>query len=41
MKRLKDNKIIDLKNKDEKEKNTELGKISKQINEIFCKEKKE
>ncbi len=35
MKKIKDNKIIDLKNKNEEEKNIELGKISKQINEIF------
>lgn len=35
MKKIKDNKIIDLKHKDEKEKSIELGKISKQINEIF------
>ena len=35
MKKIKDNKIIDLKNKNEEEKNIELGRISKQINEIF------
>ena len=37
MKKIKDNKIIDLKNKNEEEKNIELGRISKQINEIFAK----
>ena len=35
MKKIKDNKIIDLKNKNEEEKNIELGRISKQINKIF------
>ncbi len=35
MKKLKNNKIIDLKSKNEYEKNLELGKISKKINAIF------
>lgn len=40
MKKIKDNKIIDLRNKSEYEKSIELGKISNQINEIFEKTKK-
>lgn len=35
MKKIKNNQIIDLKNKDEYEKSKELGKISKKINLIF------
>lgn len=35
MKKIKNNKIIDLRNKSEYEKVTELGKISKKINSIF------
>lgn len=35
MKKIKNNKIIDLKNKNEYEKSIELGKISKEINSIF------
>ncbi len=35
MRKIKNNKIIDLKNKNEYEKATELGKISKKINSIF------
>ena len=35
MKKIKNNKVIDLKNKSEYEKVIELGKISKKINLIF------
>ena len=35
MKNIKNNKVIDLKNKSEYEKVIELGKISKKINSIF------
>lgn len=35
MKKIKNNKIINLKNKSEYEKVIELGKISKEINSIF------
>lgn len=35
MKKLKNNKLIDLRNKSEREKVIELGKISKKINSIF------
>lgn len=35
MKKIKNNKVIDLKNKTEHEKVIELGKISKKINLIF------
>ena len=35
MKKIKNNKVIDLKNKSEYEKVVELGKISKKINSIF------
>ncbi len=37
MKKLKNNKIIDLKNKNEYEKTIKLGEISKDINLIFGK----
>lgn len=37
MKKIKNNKIINLKNKSEYEKVIELGKISKEINSIFKK----
>lgn len=37
MKKIKNNKIIDLKNKNEYEKSIELGKISKKVNSIFKK----
>lgn len=37
MKKIKNNKIIDLKNKNEYEKSIELGEISKDINSIFKK----
>jgi hypothetical protein len=37
MKKIKDNKVIDLKNKNEYEKSIELGEISKKINLIFKK----
>ncbi len=37
MKKIKNNKIIDLKNKNEYEKCIKLGKISKDINSIFKK----
>ena len=37
MKKIKNNKIIDLKNKDEYEKCIELGKISSKINKILNK----
>lgn len=40
MKKIKNNRIIDLKNKSECEKTIEMGKISKQINNIFEKSKK-
>ena len=40
MKNIKKNKIINLKDKNEQEKTIELGKISKQINSIFEKNKK-
>ena len=39
MKKIKDNQIIDLRNKTEEEKNIELGKLSEQINNIFEKNK--
>ena len=35
MKKIKDNKVIDLKDKNEYEKAIELGKLSKEINSIF------
>lgn len=35
MKKLKNNEVIDLRNKSEYEKVIELGKISKKINSIF------
>jgi len=35
MKKIKNNEVIDLKNKSEHEKVIELGKISKKINSIF------
>lgn len=37
MKKIKNNKIIDLKNKNEYEKSIKLGEISKDINSIFKK----
>ena len=37
MKKIKNNKIIELKNKKEYEKSIELGKISKKVNSIFKK----
>ena len=37
MKKIKNNKIIDLKNKNEYEKSIKLGEISKNINLIFKK----
>ena len=37
MKKIKNNKVIDLRNKSEYEKAAELGKISKKINLIFQK----
>lgn len=37
MKKIKNNKIINLKNKSEYKKVIELGKISKEINSIFKK----
>lgn len=37
MNKIKKNKIIDLRNKSEKEKNVELGIIAKEINSIFKK----
>lgn len=40
MKKIKNNEIIDLRNKSEYEKAIELGKLSKQINEIFNNAKK-
>lgn len=39
MKKIKNNKIIDLKNKNEYEKNIELGKVSRKINLIFLNRK--
>lgn len=39
MKKIKDNKIIDLRNKSEYERSIELGKISNQINKIFEKDR--
>ena len=39
MKKIKNNKIINLKDKNEQEKAIELGKISKEINSIFEKNK--
>lgn len=41
MKKLKNNKVIDLKNKNEYEKSITLGKISKKINSFFKKSVKE
>lgn len=35
MKKIKNNKVIDLRNKNEYEKSIELGKISKEINLLF------
>lgn len=35
MKKIKNNKVLDLKNKSEYEKVIKLGKISKKINSIF------
>ena len=35
MKKIKNNKIIDLRNKKENEKIVELGKVSQKINTIF------
>lgn len=40
MKKIKNNKIIDLKNKNEYEKSIKLGEISKDINSIFKKNTK-
>ena len=40
MKKIKNNKIIDLKNKNEYEKSIKLGEISKEINFIFEKANK-
>jgi len=40
MKKIKNNRVINLKNKSEYEKAIEMGKISKQINEIYEKTKK-
>ena len=37
MKKIKNNKIIDLRNKNEYEKTIELGEMSKKINSIFKK----
>ncbi len=37
MKKIKNNKIIDLKNKNEYEKSIKLGEISKKINAVFKK----
>lgn len=37
MKKIKNNKIVDLKNKNEYEKSIKLGEISKKINLIFKK----
>ncbi len=37
MKKIKNNKIIDLKNKNEQEKSIKLGEVSKKINSIFKK----
>ena len=37
MKKIKNNKIIDLKNKTEYEKSLKLGEVSKKINSIFKK----
>ena len=39
MKKIKDNKIVNLKGKNEIEKAIELGKISKKLNYIFEKNK--
>ena len=39
MKKIKENKVINLKGKTEFEKAIELGKISKKINSIFKKNK--
>lgn len=39
MKKIKNNKIIDLKNKNEYEKNHVLGQLSKKINLIFLNRK--
>lgn len=41
MKKIKNNKIIDLRNKNEYEKSIELGKVSKDINSIFKKTTKD
>ena len=40
MKRIKNNKIVDLKNKTEYEKAIKLGELSKEINSIFNKKLK-
>lgn len=40
MKKIKNNKIIDLKNKNEYEKSIKLGEISKKINLVFKKTSK-
>ncbi len=40
MKKVKENKIIDLRNKNEYEKAMELGKMSRKINLIFEKQAK-
>ncbi len=40
MKKIKNNKIIDLKDKNEYEKSIKLCEISKKVNEIFNKNKK-
>ena len=37
MKKIKNNKVLDLRNKSEYEKVIELGKISKKINSMFQK----